>query len=161
LSLSHMLNDMIQSLLPAIYPMLKSDFSLSFAQIGLITLAFQLTASFLQPIIGLYTDHRPQPFFLPTGMGLTLVGLILLSIAPNYPVLLLAAALVGTGSSVFHPESSRVARMAAGGRLGFAQSLFQVGGNTGSAAGPLLAAFVVLPGGQPSVAWFSLVALLA
>lgn len=161
ISVSHMLNDMIQSLLPAIYPMLKSDFSLSFAQIGLITLAFQLTASFLQPIIGLYTDHRPQPFFLPIGMGLTLAGLILLSIAPNYPVLLLAAALVGTGSSVFHPESSRVARMAAGRRPGFAQAVFQVGGNVGTAIGPLLAAFIVLPLGQHSVAAFSVLALLA
>jgi MFS transporter, FSR family, fosmidomycin resistance protein len=161
ISVSHMLNDMIQSLLPAIYPMLKSDFSLTFGQIGLITLAFQLTASFLQPVVGLYTDHRPQPYFLPVGMGVTLLGLVLLSVAPSFPVLLLAAALVGTGSSIFHPESSRVARMAAGGRPGFAQAIFQVGGNVGTAIGPLLAAFIVLPLGQHSVAAFSVLALLA
>jgi FSR family fosmidomycin resistance protein-like MFS transporter len=161
ISVSHMLNDMIQSLLPAIYPMLKADFSLTFGQIGLITLAFQLTASFLQPVVGLYTDHRPQPYFLPVGMGVTLLGLVLLSIAPSFPILLLAAALVGTGSSIFHPESSRVARMAAGGRPGFAQAIFQVGGNVGTAIGPLLAAFIVLPLGQRSVAAFSVLALLA
>jgi FSR family fosmidomycin resistance protein-like MFS transporter len=161
ISVSHMLNDMIQSLLPAIYPMLKADFSLTFGQIGLITLAFQLTASFLQPVVGLYTDHRPQPYFLPVGMGVTLLGLVLLSVAPSFPVLLLAAALVGTGSSIFHPESSRVARMAAGGRPGFAQAIFQVGGNVGTAIGPLLAAFIVLPLGQHSVAAFSVLALLA
>jgi MFS transporter, FSR family, fosmidomycin resistance protein len=161
ISFCHLLNDMMQAVLPAIYPMLKEDHGLTFAQIGLITLAFQLTASLLQPLVGLYTDRRPMPYSLAAGMGLTLCGLLLLSRAHSYPLLLLAAALVGTGSSVFHPESSRVARMASGGRPGFAQSLFQVGGNTGSAVGPLLAAFVVIPGGQPSVAWFSLAALLA
>lgn len=161
ISFSHLLNDLIQSLLPAIYPMLKGSFGLTFAQIGLITLAFQLTASLLQPLVGLYTDRRPKPFSLAAGMGLTLLGLLLLSVAPSFPALLLAAALVGMGSSVFHPEASRVARMASGGRHGLAQSVFQVGGNAGSALGPLLAAFVVLPGGQGSVAWFSLAALLA
>ncbi|MEK0084729.1 MFS transporter [Benzoatithermus flavus] len=161
ISFSHLLNDLIQSLLPAIYPMLKDSFRLSFTQIGLITLAFQLTASLLQPLVGLYTDRRPQPYSLAAGMGLSLSGLLLLSVAPSFGVLLLAAALVGMGSSVFHPESSRVARMASGGRHGLAQSLFQVGGNAGSAMGPLLAAFVVLPGGQGSIAWFSLVAVLA
>lgn len=161
ISFSHLLNDLIQSLLPAIYPMLKGSFGLTFAQVGLITLAFQLTASLLQPLVGLYTDRRPKPFSLAAGMGLTLLGLLLLSVAPSFPALLLAAALVGMGSSVFHPEASRVARMVSGGRHGLAQSVFQVGGNAGSALGPLLAAFVVLPGGQGSVAWFSLAALLA
>jgi len=160
-SFCHLLNDMIQSLLPAIYPILKDSFSLNFTEIGLITLAFQLTASLLQPLVGLYTDHRPKPYFLPIGMGLTLTGLILLSQAATYTALLIAAALVGTGSSVFHPESSRVARMASGGRHGFAQSFFQVGGNLGSALGPLLAAFFVLPRGRHSIIWFSLAALLA
>ena len=160
LSFCHMLNDMMQSLLPAIYPMLKTSLDLDFGQIGLITLAFQVTASLLQPVVGAYTDARPQPFSLAVGMGFTLVGLLLLAIASSFPVLLLAAALVGIGSSVFHPESSRVARIASGGRHGLAQSLFQVGGNIGSAIGPLLAAFIVLPRGQGSVAWFSLAALL-
>jgi FSR family fosmidomycin resistance protein-like MFS transporter len=158
---SHLLNDMIQSLLPAIYPLLKSSFALSFTQIGLITLTFQITASLLQPMVGLYTDHHPQPYSLAVGMGCTLTGLIILSIAPSYAILLIAAAMVGTGSSVFHPESSRVARMASGGRYGLAQSLFQVGGNAGSATGPLLAALIVIPHGRHSIAWFSLVALLA
>jgi FSR family fosmidomycin resistance protein-like MFS transporter len=158
---SHLLNDMIQSLLPAIYPLLKSSFSISFTQIGLITLTFQITASLLQPMVGLYTDHHPKPYSLSIGMGCTLTGLILLAFAPSYGILLIAAAMVGTGSSIFHPESSRVARMASGGRYGLAQSIFQVGGNAGSATGPLLAAFIVIPQGRHSVAWFSLVALLA
>ncbi|HEY8328296.1 MAG TPA: MFS transporter [Rhodanobacter sp.] len=156
-----MLNDMIQSLILAIYPILKHDFHLNFAQVGLITLTYQLTASLLQPLVGTVTDRRPMPYSLPVGMGFTLGGLLLLATAPNFPVLLLAAALVGTGSSVFHPESSRVARMASGGRHGLAQSLFQVGGNTGSSLGPLLAAWIIVPHGRGSVAWFSLAALLA
>jgi FSR family fosmidomycin resistance protein-like MFS transporter len=158
---SHLLNDMIQSLLPAIYPLLKSAFSLSFTQIGLITLTFQVTASLLQPLVGLYTDHHPKPYSLSIGMGCTLTGLIILAFAPGYEILLLAAAMVGTGSSIFHPESSRVARMASGGRYGLAQSIFQVGGNAGSAVGPLLAALIILPHGRNSIAWFSLAALLA
>ena len=159
ISVAHLMNDMIQSLLLAIYPLLKGTFSLSFAQIGLITLTYQMAASLLQPLIGFYTDKRPTPYSLPIGMAFTLVGLLLLSVAPSYPFLLLAAVLVGTGSSVFHPESSRVARMASGGQHGLAQSLFQVGGNLGSALGPLLAALVVIPLGQGSLAWFSLAAL--
>jgi len=159
ISVAHLMNDMIQSLLLAIYPLLKGTFSLSFAQIGLITLTYQIAASLLQPLIGFYTDKRPLPYSLPVGMAFTLVGLLLLSVAPSYPYLLLAAVLVGTGSSVFHPESSRVARMASGGQHGLAQSLFQVGGNLGSALGPLLAALVVIPLGQGSLAWFSLAAL--
>jgi FSR family fosmidomycin resistance protein-like MFS transporter len=161
LSFSHMLNDMMQSLIPAIYPMLKSELGLSFAQVGLITLAFQLTASLLQPLVGLYTDKRPQPFSLAIGMGFTLVGLLMLSVAGSFPAVIVAAATVGLGSSIFHPESSRMARAASGGRHGLAQSLFQVGGNAGSALGPLVAFFVVLQHGQGSVAWFSLTALLA
>ena len=161
LSLSHLMNDMMQSLLPAIYPLLKTKFDLSFGQIGLITFTFQFTASLLQPVVGIYTDRRPMPFSLAVGMGFTLVGLLLLAGAGSFAMLLAAAGLVGLGSSVFHPESSRVARMASGGRHGMAQSLFQVGGNAGSAVGPLLAAFVVVPHGQASVAWFSLVALVA
>jgi MFS transporter, FSR family, fosmidomycin resistance protein len=161
ISFSHMLNDMMQSLLPAIYPILKDTYSLNFSEIGMITLVFQLTASMLQPLVGLAADKRPMPFSLPLGMGLTLVGLLLLSTAGSYPVLLVAAALVGCGSSVFHPESSRVARMASGGRHGLAQSVFQVGGNAGSALGPLLAVYIVVPHGQGSIAWFSLAALLA
>src|ERR1700691_1519098 len=161
LSVCHMLNDLNQSLVPAIYPILKTSYGLDFAQIGLITLAFQLTASMLQPVVGLVTDRRPQPFSLPIAMGCSLIGLLMLSVAHSYPMILLSAALVGLGSSVFHPESSRVARMASGGRHGFAQSLFQVGGSTGSAIGPLLAAFIVVPHGQGSVAWFSAAALLA
>jgi MFS transporter, FSR family, fosmidomycin resistance protein len=158
---SHFLNDMIQSLLPAIYPLLKSSFSLSFTQIGLITLTFQITASLLQPMVGLYTDRHPKPYSLSIGMGCTLTGLIILAFAPGYGILLVAAAMVGTGSSIFHPESSRVARMASGGRYGLAQSIFQVGGNAGSATGPLLAALIILPHGRNSIAWFSLAALLA
>jgi len=161
LSFCHLLNDMMQSLLPAIYPILKSSFALDFGQIGLITLTNQLTASLLQPVIGFYTDRRPKPYSLAIGMGFTLAGLLLLSIATNFLLILLSAGLVGIGSSVFHPESSRIARLASGGRHGFAQSLFQVGGNAGSSIGPLLAAFIVLPRGQSSIAWFSLAALVA
>jgi FSR family fosmidomycin resistance protein-like MFS transporter len=160
ISFCHLLNDMIQSLLPAVYPVLKDAFHLNFAQVGLITLTYQLTASLLQPVVGYYTDKRPQPYSLSIGMGFTLTGLLLLSRASSFPALLIAAAMVGTGSSVFHPESSRVARMASGGRLGFAQSLFQVGGNAGTSLGPIIAAYVVLPGGQRSIAWFSIAALL-
>ena len=161
ISFSHFLNDMIQSLILAIYPMLKGEFSLSFAQIGLITLTYQLTASLLQPLVGLYTDRHPKPHSLAFGMGSTLCGLLLLSVAPNFATVLVAAALVGTGSSVFHPESSRIARLASGGQPGLAQSIFQVGGNTGSAVGPLLAAAVVMPHGQGAIAWFGLAALVA
>jgi MFS transporter, FSR family, fosmidomycin resistance protein len=160
ISFCHLLNDMMQSLLPALYPMLKTAYALSFGQIGLLTFTFQVTASLLQPIIGSYTDRTPRPYSLAAGMAFTLVGLLLLSLATSYGLLLLAASLIGTGSSVFHPESSRVARMASGGQHGLAQSVFQVGGNVGSAVGPLLAAFIVLPHGQSSVAWFSLAALL-
>jgi MFS transporter, FSR family, fosmidomycin resistance protein len=161
LSVCHFLNDMNQSLVPAIYPILKNAYQLDFGQIGLITLAFQLTASLLQPIVGMATDKRPTPFSLPVAMGCSLVGLLLLSVANSYPMILIAAAMVGLGSSVFHPEASRVARMASGGRFGLAQSLFQLGGSSGSAIGPLLAAFVVVPRGQGSIAWFSAAALLA
>jgi FSR family fosmidomycin resistance protein-like MFS transporter len=160
ISFCHLLNDMMQSLLPALYPMLKGSYQLSFGQIGLLTFTFQFTASLLQPLIGAYADRKPRPYSLAAGMGFTLTGLVLLAFAGSYALLLLAAAFIGTGSSVFHPESSRVARMASGGRHGLAQSIFQVGGNFGSAAGPLLAAFIVLPRGQSSVAWFSAIALL-
>src|SRR4030095_3539475 len=145
LSFCHLLNDMMQSLVPALYPILKDSYGLSFGQVGLITLAFQCTASMLQPVVGMYTDRKPQPYSLMVGMGFTLVGLLMMSRAHSYPVILLSAALSGMGSSVFHPEASRVARMAAGGRYGLAQSLFQVGGNLGGASGPLLAAFIVVP----------------
>jgi FSR family fosmidomycin resistance protein-like MFS transporter len=161
ISFCHMMNDTVQSLLLSIYPMLKKNYALDFGQVGLITLTFQVTASLLQPMIGLYTDHRPRPYALAVGMGSTLVGLMLLSYAGDFLMLLLAAALVGTGSSVFHPEASRVARLASGGRHGLAQSLFQVGGNLGSAIGPLAAAYIVLPRGQGSIAWFSFAALAA
>jgi FSR family fosmidomycin resistance protein-like MFS transporter len=161
LGFCHLLNDLMQSLIPALYPMLKEQLHLDFAQIGMITLAFQLTASLLQPTIGIYTDRKPQPYSLAIGMGSTLLGLILLSVANDYATVLIAAALVGTGSAVFHPEASRVARLASGGRYGVAQALFQVGGNLGSATGPLLAAFIVLPRGQGAIAWVSLFALLA
>ena len=161
ISFSHLLNDMIQSLILAIYPLFKSEFALTFGQIGLITLTYQVTASLLQPIVGLYTDKHPKPYSLPVGMGFTLAGLLLMSIAGSFGVLLIAAALVGCGSSVFHPESSRVARMASGGKHGLAQSLFQVGGNAGSSLGPLLAALIVIPHGQRSIAWFSVAALVA
>lgn len=161
LSFCHLLNDMIQSLLPAIYPLLKSSFALSFGQIGLITLTFQITASLLQPMVGMLTDRHPKPWSLAIGMGSTLIGLLLLSQAPTFPILLIAAAMIGTGSAVFHPESSRIARLASGGRHGLAQSVFQVGGNIGSAAGPLLAAFIIMPRGQTSIAWFALAAMIA
>ncbi len=160
ISLCHFLNDMMQSLLPAIYPILRANYGLSFAQIGLLTFTFQCTASLLQPLIGLYTDRRPQPYSLPFGMGFSLLGLLLLAHATAYGGLLLGAALIGSGSAVLHPESSRVARMASGGQHGLAQSLFQVGGNIGSATGPLLAAFIVLRYGQESIAWFGVAALL-
>jgi FSR family fosmidomycin resistance protein-like MFS transporter len=160
ISFCHFLNDLMQSLLPALYPMLKTSYALSFGQIGFLTFTYQITASLLQPIVGAYTDRKPRPYSLAFGMGSTLVGLVLLAYAGHYAILLLAAALIGTGSSVFHPESSRVARMASGGRHGLAQSVFQVGGNVGSAIGPLLAAFIVLPRGQSSVVWFSAAAML-
>lgn len=160
-SVGHLLNDLIQSLLPAVYPLLKSEFGLDFWHIGLITLTNQLTASLLQPLVGHFTDRRPMPYSLALGMTSTLAGLLLLSAAPRFALLVPAAALIGVGSAVFHPESSRVARMASGGRHGFAQSLFQTGGNAGSSLGPLLAAFIVAPRGRHSIAWFALVALLA
>jgi len=160
ISVSHLINDMMQSLILAIYPILKGEFQLSFGQIGLITLTYQLTASLFQPLVGVYTDRRPAPYSLPLGMTSTLCGLVLLAFAPNFATVLLAAAFVGMGSAIFHPESSRVARLASGGRHGLAQSVFQVGGNTGSAIGPLVAAAVIVPFGQRSVAWFGLAALL-
>ncbi|HET9818314.1 MAG TPA: MFS transporter [Rhodanobacteraceae bacterium] len=160
-SFVHVLNDMMQSVIVAIYPLLKGEFDLGFFQIGAITLTFQLTASLLQPVVGMVTDKKPLPYSLPIGMCFTLSGLLLLSVAPSYPVLLLAVALIGCGSSVFHPESSRVARMASGGRYGFAQSVFQIGGNVGQALGPLLAAAIVLKVGRSHVGWFGLAALLA
>jgi MFS transporter, FSR family, fosmidomycin resistance protein len=160
ISFSHFLNDTMQSLLPAIYPTLKTRFSLSFGQIGLLTFVFQVTASLLQPIVGMITDKRPQPYSLAAGMGFTMLGLIMLSQAGSFPVLLVAAAMIGVGSSIFHPESSRVARLSSGGRHGLAQSVFQVGGNFGTAIGPVLAAFIVVPDGQGSILWFSAIALL-
>src|SRR5580698_5612063 len=156
----HFLNDMVQSLIPAIYPILKTSFHLDFSQIGMITLTYQITASLLQPLIGHFNDRHPRPYSLAIGMGFTLVGLVTLSRVSTYPTLLMGAALVGIGSAVFHPESSRVVRMVSGGHHGFAQAVFQVGGNAGSSLGPLLAAFIVLPNGQRSLAWFSAVALL-
>ena len=161
ISVSHLLNDTIQSLIPSIYPILKSSFQLNFSQIGLIALTLQLTASLLQPVVGMYTDRRPMPYSLVGGMAFSLVGLLLLSVAASLGMILVAAGLIGVGSSVFHPESSRVARMASGGRHGLAQSVFQVGGNLGSSIGPLLAAFIVVPHGQSSLAWCSLIALVA
>ena len=161
LGLCHLLNDMLQSVIPAVYPILKSSYHLDFGQIGLITLTVQLTASLLQPMVGLFTDKRPMPYSLPVGMAFTLAGLLLLSVAPSFLMILGAVALVGVGSSVFHPESSRVVRMASGGRHGLAQSIFQVGGNFGTSLGPLLAAFIVLPAGQRSIAWLSAFALIA
>lgn len=157
----HLLNDLIQALLPSIYPMLKEQFHLSFTEVGLITLTFQCTASMLQPWIGLYTDRRPIPFLLPAAMCFTLAGVLMLSVVTSFPALLVASALIGVGSSAFHPEASRVARMASGGRFGFAQSLFQVGGNTGSALGPLLAAGIVVGRAQGNIAWFALFAVVA
>jgi FSR family fosmidomycin resistance protein-like MFS transporter len=161
LSVCHLLNDMMQSLIPAIYPILKQNFGLDFSQIGLITLVLQLTGALLQPVVGLYADRRPRAYALTAGMGFTLLGMLLLARAGSFTMVLVAASLVGLGSSVFHPESSRIARAASGGRYGFAQSLFQVGGNLGSSLGPLLAAFLVLPRGQSSISWFSLAALAA
>ncbi len=161
LSFTHLLNDTIQSLIPAIYPMVKDSLQLSFSQVGLITLTFQMSASILQPLVGMYTDKRPQPYSLAIGMGFTLLGLLCLAFAHSFAIVLVSVALVGVGSAVFHPEASRLAYMASGGRHGMAQSLFQVGGNTGSSLGPLLAAAIIVPFGQPSVAWFSLIALLA
>ncbi len=161
LSLSHLLNDAMQSLLPAVYPLLKATYGLSFFQVGLITFTFQCTASLLQPLVGMYTDRHPWPFSLVAGMCFTLVGLVSLALATSFGAILIAAALVGIGSSVFHPEASRVARLASGGRYGFAQSLFQVGGNAGSALGPLLAAFIVVPWGQVSIGWCSVGAMVA
>jgi FSR family fosmidomycin resistance protein-like MFS transporter len=161
LSFSHFLNDMMQSLVPALYPVWKGEYGLSFAQIGLITLIMQVISSMLQPAVGLISDHRPQPYSLAVGMGATLIGLVLLASAASYPMLILAAALVGSGSAVFHPEASRVARLASGGRHGLAQSLFQVGGNIGSSLGPILAALIVIPKGQSSIAWFCSAAVLA
>jgi MFS transporter, FSR family, fosmidomycin resistance protein len=161
ISFSHLLNDTIQSLVPAIYPMLKDSFALNFAQVGLMTLTLQVTASLLQPVVGLYTDRRPTPYSLVIGMAVSLVGLLLLSVAPTFAMVLVAAGLMGVGSAVFHPESSRVARMASGGRHGLAQSVFQVGGNVGSSLGPLLAAFLVVPHGQSSIAWCSVLAFIA
>ena len=161
ISLCHYLNDLVQSLLPAIYPLLKNNYHLDFGQIGLITFTTQFVASVLQPVVGFFTDKRPQPYSLPIGMGFSLSGLLLLSTASSFPAILLAVALVGVGSSVFHPESSRIARMAAGPKPGFAQAIFQVGGNFGTASGPLLAAFIVTKRGQGSVAWFSIAALIA
>jgi FSR family fosmidomycin resistance protein-like MFS transporter len=160
ISFCHFLNDLIQSLLPAIYPILKESYHLTFTQIGLITLAFQFTASILQPIVGLYTDKRPRPFSLALGMTFTLIGLLILSVAGNFYSILLGAMVIGSGSSIFHPESSRIARLASKGKYGFAQSFFQVGGNVGAAMGPLLAAFIILPHGQISISWFSVLTLL-
>ncbi len=161
ISFCHFLNDMVQSVIPAVYPILKASYRLDFGQVGLITLTSQFTASLLQPAVGLYTDYRPKPFSLPLGMAFSLAGICILALAPSFSAILFAVALVGIGSAVFHPESSRLARVASGGRHGLAQSLFQVGGNAGSAFGPLLATFLVLPGGQRSIAWLSLAALLA
>jgi FSR family fosmidomycin resistance protein-like MFS transporter len=161
ISFSHFLNDTMQSLIPSVYPILKASYALDFAQIGLITLAFQFTASLLQPLVGHFTDKKAQPFSLCVGMGSTFFGLLLLSVAHQYYVILIAAALVGLGSAVFHPESARIARLASGGRFGFAQSVFQVGGSFGSSMGPVLAALIVVPFGQRSIAWFSSIAFLA
>ena len=161
ISLCHLLNDTIQSLIPSIYPIVKNSFHLSFTQIGLITLTFQLAASLFQPFVGLYTDRKPQPFSLATGMGITLCGLVLLSTASSYAIILVSVALIGIGSSVFHPEASKVAYMASGGKRGLAQSIFQVGGNVGSSIGPILAALIIVPFGQLSILWFSLLAMLA
>ncbi len=160
ISVCHFLNDSLQSLLPGIYPILKGGFNLNFTQIGMLTLTYQLTASLLQPLIGLYTDRRPQPFFLPSGMVSTLLGLVAIAFAQNYFTLLVGAAFLGVGSSIFHPEASRIARLSSGGSHGLAQSVFQVGGNAGSAMGPLLAAFFILPHGQKSMAWFAFAALV-
>ncbi|MBN9149391.1 MULTISPECIES: MFS transporter [unclassified Nitrobacter] len=161
ISFSHFLNDTMQSLIPSVYPILKENYALDFAQIGMITLAFQVTASLLQPVVGYVTDRKAQPFSLAIGMGSTFVGLLLLSVAHVYGMILVSAGLIGLGSAVFHPESARIARMASGGRYGFAQSVFQVGGNFGAAMGPVLAALIIVPFGQPSIAWFSSIAFVA
>ena len=161
ISFSHFLNDTMQSLISSVYPILKDSYALDYTQIGLITLAFQFTASLLQPVIGHMTDKKAQPFSLALGMGFTFFGLLLLSVAARYPVILIAAALVGLGSAVFHPESARIARLASGGRYAFAQSVFQLGGSFGTSMGPVLAALIVVPFGQPSIAWFSSIAFLA
>lgn len=161
ISFSHLLNDTIQSLIPAIYPVVKQSYNLSFSQIGLITLTFQMAASLFQPFVGLYTDKKPQPYSLAVGMGFTLIGLVTLSLSSGFYMMLLSVALVGTGSSIFHPEASRMAHAASGGRRGLAQSIFQLGGNAGSSLGPLLAAWIIVPYGQFSVIWFSIIALLA
>jgi FSR family fosmidomycin resistance protein-like MFS transporter len=161
ISFSHFLNDTMQSLIASVYPILKDAYSLDYGQIGMITLAFQFTASLLQPLVGHFTDKKAQPFSLAIGMGFTFFGLLLLSVAHLYPIILIAAALVGLGSAVFHPESARIARLASGGRYGFAQSVFQLGGSFGTSMGPVLAALIVVPFGQPSIAWFSSIAFLA
>jgi FSR family fosmidomycin resistance protein-like MFS transporter len=161
ISFSHFLNDTMQSLIASVYPILKDAYALDYAQIGMITLAFQFTASLLQPVVGHFTDKKAQPFSLAIGMGFTFVGLLLLSMAHLYPIILIAAALVGLGSAVFHPESARIARLASGGRYGMAQSVFQLGGSFGTSMGPVLAALIVVPFGQPSIAWFSSIAFLA
>jgi FSR family fosmidomycin resistance protein-like MFS transporter len=160
-ALAHLINDLIQSVLPSIYPMLKANYGLTFTQVGLITLTFQLTASLLQPWVGYYTDRHPKPWLLPAGTVCTLVGILMMSVVASFPLILLAAGLIGIGSSTFHPEASRVARLASGGRFGLAQSTFQVGGNAGSAFGPLLAAAIIIPYGQRHVAWFGLFAVFA
>jgi MFS transporter, FSR family, fosmidomycin resistance protein len=161
ISFSHFLNDTMQSLIASVYPILKDAYALDYSQIGLITLAFQFTASLLQPLVGHFTDKKAQPFSLSIGMGFTFFGLLLLSVAQHYPIILIAAALVGLGSAVFHPESARIARLASGGRYGMAQSVFQLGGSFGTSMGPVLAALIVVPFGQPSIAWFSSIAFLA
>jgi len=160
-ALAHLINDLIQSVLPSIYPMLKANYGLSFTQVGLITLTFQLTASLLQPWVGYHTDRHPKPWLLPAGSICTLIGIVMMSVVGSFPLILLAAALIGIGSSTFHPEASRIARLASGGRFGLAQSTFQVGGNAGSAFGPLLAAAIIIPFGQSNVAWFGLFAVFA
>ncbi|MDB5984791.1 MAG: Fosmidomycin resistance protein [Pseudomonas sp.] len=160
-ALAHLINDLIQSVLPSIYPMLKANYGLSFSQVGLITLTFQVTASLLQPWVGYYTDRHPNPLLLPAGSICTLIGILMLSMVGSFPLILLASALIGVGSSTFHPEASRIARLASGGRFGLAQSTFQVGGNTGSAFGPLLAAAIIIPFGQGHIAWFGLIAFFA
>ena len=161
ISFAHLLNDMMQSVIPSIYPIIKDEYGLSFIQIGIITLVFQMTSSILQPLVGLYSDRHPHPFSLSTGMLFTFAGIILLSLANNFGLIILAVAVVGLGSSIFHPESSRIAQMAGGDNKGLAQSIFQVGGNGGSAVGPLLAALVILPYGQGAIAWFAIAALVA
>lgn len=158
ISLAHFINDMLQSVIPSIYPLIKQRFSLNFTQIGLITFTYQITASILQPFVGLYTDKKPKPYSLAIGMGFTLSGLLLASFAGNFYIMLMAVSLIGIGSSIFHPESSRVAHLASGGKKGLAQSIFQLGGNAGSAIGPLLAALIVIPYGQANVIWFCLIA---